>query len=76
MIKKVIKHRIVEIIGVLINLILISKYFFDKLTIRCEPCLDKNDCPPCQTDFMKYFWIYLLSFNLLIIFGLIMKRKK
>jgi len=38
MIKKVIKHRIVEIIGVLINLILISKYFFDKLTICCEPC--------------------------------------
>ena len=74
--KGFIKQRIIEILGVIANLILISKFFLDKLTICCEPCIDMNNCPPCRTDFMKNFWIYLLVLNTLIIFGLIMKRKK
>jgi hypothetical protein len=69
------KKRIIEILGIIGNLILISKYLFDKITIRCEPCIDPNNCPPCQTDYMKYFWIYLIIFNVLIIIGLILKRK-
>ena len=70
-----IKKRIIEIVGIIGNLILISHYLFDKFTIQCEPCIDPNNCPPCQTDYMKYFWIYLIIFNVLIIIGLILKRK-
>ena len=74
--KEFIQRRIIEILGVLANLFLISKFFFDKLTICCEPCIDINNCPPCRTDFMKNFWIFLLVINTMIIVGLIMKRKK
>jgi len=73
--RKIIKHRFIEIIGISINLILISKYLLDKLTIRCEPCIDSNDCPPCQTDYMKNFWIYMIVFNLMFVTGIIIKRK-
>jgi len=71
-----IKKWIIELIALIGNLILVSKYFIDKATICCEPCIDPNDCPPCQTDFMKYFWYYFIVFNTLIIIGLIIKRKK
>ena len=70
------KNRIIEIIGISINLILISKYLFDKITIRCEPCLNTSDCPPCQTDYMKNIWIYLIVFNALILLGLTIKKSK
>lgn len=70
------KNRIIEIIGILIDLILILKYLFDKITIRCEPCLNSNDCPLCQTDYMKNIWIYLIVFNVLILLGLTIKKRK
>ena len=71
----IIKHRLIEIIGVLINIVLISKYLFDKITIRCEPCLDLGNCPPCQTEYMKYFWIYMIGFNIMFILALVIKRR-
>lgn len=71
----IIKHRLIEIIGVLINIILISKYLFDKITIRCEPCLDPGNCSPCQTKYMKYFWIYMIGFNIMFIVALVIKRR-
>jgi hypothetical protein len=60
------------------NLILIGKYFVDKLSIQCEPCLPNYPCPPCQTDYMSNIWLYLLGWNLIaIILGLVwMKLKK
>lgn len=73
--KKVIKHRLLETIGALINILLISKYFFDKITIRCEPCLDPGNCPSCQTEFMKYFWIYMIGFNLMFIAAIVIKLR-
>ena len=73
--RKFIRHRFIEIIGILINLILISKYLLDKLTIRCEPCVDSNDCPPCQTDYMKNYWIYIIVFNVLFVIAIIIERK-
>jgi hypothetical protein len=73
--RKIIKHRFIEIIGMSINLVLISKYLLDKLTIRCEPCIGSNDCPPCQTDYMKNFWIYMIVLNLMFVTGIILKRK-
>lgn len=72
--KEFIKKWIIEIIWIVGNLILILKYFIDKIGIRCEPCIDANNCPPCQTDFMRDFWIYAAIFNILIIFGLIIKK--
>jgi hypothetical protein len=71
-----IKKWTVEIVSLIGNLILLSKYLFDKASIRCEPCIDINDCPPCQTEFMRYFWYYFIIFNTLILIGLITKRKK
>jgi len=73
--RKFIRHRFIEIIGILINLILISKYLLDKLTIRCEPCVDSNDCPPCQTDYMKNYWIYIIVFNVFFVIAIIIERK-
>lgn len=74
--RQFIKHRIIEIIGILINIILISRYLFDKITIRCEPCLNPNDCPPCQTDYMENFGVYMIAFNILFAAGIIIKMKK
>jgi hypothetical protein len=70
------KKWIIETIWIIGNIILILKYFIDKCTIRCEPCIDINNCPPCQTDFMRDFWIYTTIFNLLIIIGLIVNKTK
>lgn len=66
------------LIGVLGNLSLLGKYFFDKMSIQCEPCLPHSTCPPCQTDFMSRIWIYLLVWNIIAIsFGMIwLKWKK
>jgi hypothetical protein len=75
MIIEFIKKRILEIVGVVGNLILISMYLFDMFTIQCEPCIDIHNCPQCQTDFMKRFWIYILVYNLLILIGLNMRKK-
>jgi len=69
-----IKKWFIETIWIGGNLILILKYFIDKIEIRCEPCIDVNNCPPCQTDFMKDFWIYIAIFSMIIIVGLIVKK--
>lgn len=66
------KSRIIWIIG---NLLLIGKYFFDKASIQCEPCLT-SDCPACETDYMKYFWIYIIVWNLLGLLLELITRKK
>jgi len=72
--KGFIKKWIIEVIWILGNLLLIIKYFIDKTHIQCEPCIDINNCPPCQTDFMRDFWIYLAIFNILVVVGLIIKK--
>ena len=64
----------IEIIWIIGNLTFIIKYSIDRYFIQCEPCLDINNCPPCQTDFMRDFWIYTAIFNILIIIGLIVKK--
>jgi hypothetical protein len=73
--KEYLRNRILEIIGFVINATLISKFFFDKITIRCEPCFS-SDCPPCQTEYMKNIWIYLIGFNLLFAIALVLKNYK
>lgn len=72
--KRFIKKWIIEIIWILGNLVLILKYFIDKLTVRCEPCIDVNNCPPCQTDFIRDIWMYIAVFNILIVIGLIIGK--
>ncbi len=72
--KGFIKDWIIEIIWIAGNFVLILKYFIDKIGIRCEPCIDVNNCPPCQTDFMRDIWIYAAIFNILIIIGMIIKK--
>ncbi len=72
--ERLIKRWIILIIWIVGNLILILKYSIDKIDIRCEPCIDVNNCPPCQTDFMRDFWIYAAIFNILVIIGLIIKK--
>ena len=74
--KRFINNWIIETIWIIGNIMLILKYFIDKSTIRCEPCVNINNCPPCQTDFMRDFWIYTTIFNLLIIIGLIVNKTK
>ena len=74
--KGFINNWIIETIWIIGNIMLILKYFIDKSTIRCEPCVNINNCPPCQTDFMRDFWIYTTIFNLLIIIGLIVSKTK
>ena len=64
--------RIIWIIG---NVVLIVMYFYDKTHIQCEPCISSN-CPPCQTEFMKYIWLYVVAWNLLYIIIEFIARKK
>jgi len=69
-----IKILIIWIIG---NLLFLGKYFQDKLTIRCEPCLANTYCPPCQTDYMKDIWTYFIIWNIItIVFGLLWLQVK
>lgn len=46
-----------------VNVILIAKYLWDSISIQCEPCLPGIECPPCQTNFMEFFWWYLILWN-------------
>jgi hypothetical protein len=72
-----IKKYIIELFWIAGNLAMAIKYFIDKLSVQCEPCADINNCPPCQTDFMRDFWIYLSIYNLLItVFFLVQKYKR
>ena len=72
---KYLKNRALEIVGFVINGILISKYFLEKTSIQCEPCFT-DDCPPCQTEYMKNIWIYLIIFNSLLVVALILKNRR
>lgn len=47
------------------NSILITKYFWDAMSINCEPCPPGTPCGPCQTDYMKYFPYFIAGWNLI-----------
>lgn len=68
-----IKKRLIEVIMIAYNVIILSKYFLDKISICCEPCFT-GDCPPCETDFMKNIWIYLLYGNFVFVLSLIIRK--
>ena len=55
--------RILRAIFTIGNAILLSKYAGDAITIRCEPCLPADPCPPCRTAFMAGFLVYLTVWN-------------
>ena len=59
-------HKRFRLIWIYGNAVLIGKYFLDKTTIRCEPCLPGDVCPPCQTDFMQEFWMWIIGWNVLV----------
>ena len=69
---------VIRLIWFITNLILVLKYYWDSISIQCEPCLPEGPCPPCQTDFMANFWWYLTTWNLimLIVWLSIMKKAK
>jgi hypothetical protein len=64
-----------ELIWIVGNLLFIFKYFIDKYTIQCEPCIDISNCPPCQTNFMRDFWIYMTFINILTVIGMIISKQ-
>lgn len=35
------------------NLILLIAYQFEKITLRCGPCIPNEPCLPCETNFMR-----------------------
>lgn len=59
--------KIMLIIWIVVNLILLGKYIVDASTIQCEPCLTGQICPPCQTDYMRDIWYFLLTWNLVAV---------
>lgn len=65
----------IELITLVGNSILVTKYLIDKTTIHCEPCISASDCPPCETEYMKRFWYYFIIFQILIIIGYKLKMK-
>ncbi len=72
--KEYLKGKVFEIVWVAGWVFLILKYSIDKITIRCEPCIDVNNCPPCQTDFMGNFWTYVAIFNVIVLAGMIFTK--
>jgi hypothetical protein len=71
------RKRIIAI-GTIVNLLLAIKYYFDYLTIDCEPCLPNEPCPLCRTEFMENFWLIFFTWNLIgfIILNFTKKRIK
>ncbi len=67
------KKWAVEIIWITGNIGLVLKRFFDWAAMACAPCPPGERCPPCQTEFMSQFWIYMTIFNALIVLVLIIK---
>lgn len=47
------------------NIILILKYFWDAMSIKCEPCLPGTPCEPCQTDYMKDIYYFIAGWNVI-----------
>lgn len=66
------------IILIMLNTVLVVKYWSDSTSIHCEPCPPDVVCPPCQTTFMENIWWFVLGINAIFIFVLIsvlLKRK-
>ena len=58
----------------LVDLILIISFWYYQPL--CEPCLDKQDCPPCLSE-EQYFLIYFgIGINLLLGLYYFYKSKK
>lgn len=59
---------------IVIDLILLLLYWYYQPL--CEPCLDKQDCPPCLSK-EQYFIIYFgLGLNLIFFLYYLYKRRK
>lgn len=69
------KPRKILILYIVVNLILLARYFYDRFTIQCEPCLDSINCPPCETKFMSQFWFFMGFWNILMVTVLLVVRK-
>ena len=61
------RKKIALTVWLIVNLIIVAKYFWDKMTIQCEPCLPEIECPSCQTNFMENFWWYFVGWNILAV---------
>jgi len=51
------------VLWLVVNVLLLGKYYIDSIGIRCEPCLPGYYCPPCETRFMKNVWLYTAVWN-------------
>ena len=56
------------------NMLLIVIYYYHKLSTNCEPCIPDMPCPPCQTSYMRNFWLYLLGYNLAFLLYFSLKK--
>lgn len=70
------KNKIIIRTWIIGNIILIGLYIIHMIGIQCEPCIDPNNCPPCQTDYMKKFPWIIAAFNGLAGLYWIINRKK
>lgn len=70
------RNKITIAIWILVDIIMICKFIFDSISIRCEPCFPGEPCPPCRTEFMANFWWYLLCWNLISLAVLIFIKNR
>lgn len=62
-IKKIINNCFFRLLVIDLLLLLFYRYYQP----LCEPCLDKNDCPPCLSK-EQYFIIYLgIALNIIFV---------
>lgn len=45
------------------NFLMLLFYALDSMLLRCEPCLQGSECPPCETQFMHYWPTGMLAWN-------------
>jgi len=69
-------RRIVVLVWILLNILLVAKYFIDSYGIRCEPCMEDFPCPPCETDYMKNIFKYIIGWNMFLGVAYLLARKK
>ncbi|QQS03521.1 MAG: hypothetical protein IPK50_14580 [Fibrobacterota bacterium] len=72
--KRIFKSWAIEIVWAGGWILLCLIYFVEKISIRCEQCIDLRNCPPCETGFMTNFWIYMALFNAIIVGSMIIRR--
>lgn len=72
--KRVLKNWAIEIAWAAGSTCLSLIYILEKISIRCEPCIDLSCCPPCQTRFMADFWLHMAIFNAIIVGSMIVRR--